>query len=63
MEPYTDVEVKVSSRKLFENGQWVYGIEDFKSVFAMFAGDDVTQSIDHETSVSFYMDRWYYKFG
>lgn len=43
MEPDTDVEVEVSLRKGFEDGRWVYGIQDSKAVFAIVAEDGVVK--------------------
>lgn len=41
MEPDTDVEVEVFSRKGFEDGRWTYGLKDSESIFAIVAEDCV----------------------
>lgn len=39
MEPDTDVEVEVFTRKGFEDGRWIYDLKDSESVFAIVAED------------------------
>lgn len=39
MEPDTDVEVEVSTRKGFEDERWIYDLKDSESVFAIVAED------------------------
>ena len=39
MEPDADVEVKLSARKRFEEGQWAFDLKDSGMVFAVVAED------------------------
>ena len=39
MEPDTDIEVQVSSRKGYEDGRWAFGLKDSEKIFAVVAED------------------------
>lgn len=44
MEPDTDVEVELSTRKGFDDGRWIYGLKDSEAIFAIVAEDRADHS-------------------